>query len=204
MIDHRFFEFRISPYRCWMAIKQAGFTWREPKTREFESNKLKHQRVHFFRYFADCFEVNPESICFFDWTSFASTNFKRRSWTIVGKKGVKSAEYKYSRLHMFALLGPTGLIAFQFVQGSMSREVVFSFLSKAIKEFIKRLMQAGQQLTVILDNSNMNCSIAVKEFASANQCKLLFTPPNSSFCNPAELLFAWIKIPLKSVFVLKE
>lgn len=58
----------------------------------------------------------------------------------------------------------------------------------------------GKQLNLILDNSPMNHSKAVKNFCLRNNINLLYTAPKSSYQNPIEYVFAKAKTPLKKTF----
>lgn len=180
-------------------FKQMGFKRHVLVDRSAETEKLLEYRLRFyqvlFHYFDDC----QNEFCFFDWSSFSKSNFQQKAWSMRGEKAIKFENYCYCSLHFFGLLTQEKLRCCQFVKGSLSSVIVFNFLEKTLSKLNEEVIKRNRKLVLILDNSPMNHSIPFKNFAFTKKITVLYTPPNSSFVNPIEKLFAFFKTKLKGL-----
>ena len=150
----------------------------------------------FLRDYVPLLKRKKSKYVYFDWISFSADNFKRwptHKWT----RTVIKKQHIYSKLHLFAVINEDGLESLQFVRETLNRGWCF-FLSSAIVHQQRSRIQRDEDLVVILDNSRLNQSNSIFSFAILNQAKLLFPAPNSVFLNPIELLFCYLKKPLKT------
>lgn len=192
---------RSSLYRL---IKYRGFNFRSIIQRNNENGPNKLSRIRFYKYYTDLLIPSDIQCCYFDWTSFAENNFKKRIWAQRGDKPIVKSRYSYSNLHLFVLLGREKVFSFQFFKGRISSEIIFSFLSQSIIGIERFYGLQRNSLVVILDNSPLNQSLSLFNFMTIREIKLLFTAPSSSFLNPIEMLFAKVKQPLKSYMCLNK
>lgn len=101
-------------------------------------------------------------------------------------------------------MGSTKILAAQFVRGILCKEVIFSFIKQAIDKLTFWIDDSRMKITIVIDNSPLNHSTAIYNYAIMKGIGLLFTAPNSSFLNPIEMLFGKLKAPLKKRFCLNK
>ncbi len=122
--------------------------------------------------------------------SIDETSFGRSGAPVFGysKKGeklfVRKNRPNLKNTSVVACFNKDGLIGKQSKQGSFTKT---SFL-----EFLKKL-SLEPNTVILLDNASIHHSNVVKEFASANQLSLLYTPPYSPWYNPIEFCFSIVK-----------
>ena len=151
------------------AVRALGFRFREPKTAQVESERLKDARVLYFDQYLRDLQDDSTDVCHFDWTSFSPGNFKRRQWGRVGVPNVVEERYQYTKLHFLALLDSKGGVVGQFVQGSLNQAVVFCFVRDAVLKLRSQASPGNNRLLIVLDNSPFNHSLPLKLFAVQNQ-----------------------------------
>ena len=178
----------------------TGLSPKKPADRFSETPDVKEARISFLLNYV-LRSKNPRSVFFyFDWSSFADSNFKRLSWSLRGQKSLTHHRYAYSCLHLLALVSNERVEAYQMVRGTLCSQIVFNFLSGALDFLLQTLERQNCSAVVILDNSPLNISNALVHFCIRRRVTLLFSAPNSSFLNPIEMLFAFTKAPLKRRF----
>ena len=163
-----------------------------------QTDEVKEARCHFLREYVGMLRCPRTEIFYFDWTSFSGNNFQARSWSGSGRKSVVNDAYQYSKLHLLALLSLQGLIAMQYVTGSLNSPIVFDFLLRVLEKVTRKAHEEGNNVVIVLNNSPLNQATAIKNLVMQERFTLLFTAPNSSFLNPVELLFGKLKAGLKT------
>lgn len=188
---------RSSFYRT---LKITGLRYRTAVKHPFETAAVKESRIWFFVYFTK-FLSDPNTECFyFDWTSFAEGNFKKRCWALKGVRSVANKLYTYAGLHLLTIMSQQGIEAFQFVRGNLNSNLEFNFFSGAMINIRRKVALRIKRIVVVLDNSPLNNSNALINFVVDQKFNLLFTAPNSCFLNPIEMAYAYLKHPFKNMY----
>lgn len=189
----------LSKSAFYQHLKTIGLTNKKSIYRSTDTPILKESRISFFANYVKYLNNRRYDIVYFDWTSYSESNFKQNSWSLQGRKSIIHERYGYSALHFLAMISLEKVEAFQFIRGTLTSSIVFNFLSGALSrpEFIDS--HRGRQLVIVLDNAPSNCSNALIALCVERRITLLFTAPNSSFLNPIEMLFAFLKSNLKKI-----
>ena len=175
-----------------------SFRWKKNVCRINQTNNAIAARCHFLREYVRFLRDTDTEVFYFDWTSFSSQNFQAKSWSESGMKSIVTDSYPYAKLHLLALLGPDRLVALQYVAGTLNSPVVFDFLFQVLCKVTRKAHQIGKAVVIVLDNSPLNHSKALKNLARYLRLSFLFTAANSSFLNPIEMLFAKFKAGFKT------
>ena len=194
----------ISHSKLYRTLKAGGWKFRPAVFHSNETDNLKSARIWFFERFLSILNDTREVVAYFDWSSFSEHNFQRKSWVQSGRRAVSNEVYVYAKVHLLAVISHQSVESVQFVRGNLSNQLIFDFLFQSIKKLLQNSPKRTSRFTIVLDNSPMNHSRAIKNFCLTNKVKLLFTAPNSSFLNPIEQLFAKIKTPLKQAFTMNK
>ena len=96
-----------------MAIRDAGFLFKEQTGRQNETKKVKHKRIRFYRHLTDCLK---RVIVVFFLLDFFFSNRISKGVSDDWKKRNHKNEYSYTRINMFTMMKPGGELNFQFVQ----------------------------------------------------------------------------------------
>jgi transposase len=194
----------ISHSKLYRTLKAGGWKFRPVVFHSNETNNLKSARIWFFDQFLSILNDTREVVAYFDWSSFSEHNFQKKNWVQSGRRAVSNEVYVYAKVHLLAMISHQSVESVQFVRGNLSSQLIFDFLSQSIKKLLQNSPKRISRLTIVLDNSPMNHSKAIKNFCLTSKVKLLYTAPNSSFLNPIEQLFAKIKTPLKQAFTMNK
>ena len=135
---------------------------------------------------------------------FLGTKFKKKSWSAIGSKNISNEQYTFAKIHLLAILGRIKIKSFQLIKGTLSSVIIFNFLSFSLGQLSQRFQMKNKPIFVILDNSPMCHSRALKKFVTANNYLLVYTSPNSSFSNPIEYMLGKIKTPLRSHYCMSK
>ena len=133
-----------------------------------------------------------------------SKQFSKKAWSQKSVKAVKKIRFVYSCLHLLTILGEDSIESYQFLKGQLSSPIIFHFLKTSLTLLIEKYRTVGKKLVLILDNSPMNHSRALKNFAFYTKIRIFYTPPYSSFVNPVETTYAFIKNRLRQIFSISE
>ena len=192
---------RMAPVRAWRILRGLGYRFKQPVVHVNESDEVKEARIMFYEQYLEVVDSRDWLTVYFDWSAFGVGSFKRRLWGRTGQRTTISGRYEYSKLHLLVVIGPGREVLFQLVQGTIRAPVIFSFFKKAIETLKTRHCDGRRRVCVVLDNSNMNSNSSMINVALSLNAMLLFCAPNSSFSNPIEQFFAYVKSPLKTKFV---
>ena len=132
------------------------FRWKKNVFRVNQTGKAKDARCHFMREYARVSRDTAVEVYYFDWTSFSRQNFQARSWSGSGEKSIVTDSYPYSKLHLLAHLGPTWLVALQYVSGNLNSPVIFDFIFQVFVEITRKTHRNGKDIIAVLDNSPLN------------------------------------------------
>lgn len=138
----------------------------------------------------------PNSVNFFDATTFCFEAHPRRSWQSWNSRTYFPSSTNYKRYHLLMILGRNGVRAWQICVGKMTTAVVAQFILLACTNF--RTSQPQETPWVLLDNAKMHKTELIKRLSSSGVVSLTFTGPHSPFINPIEEAFRYIKAPLKN------
>ena len=162
-----------------------GVSLKKAVKREKETDNVKEFRIWYYVELSTLLFIEKSYFIFFDWSSFAETGFKNRSWSEIGKKSIIREGYSYKKLHLLALLGKNEVEFYQFTLRRLTAPLIFDFLQKSLENLIKKYQQLNLRLIVILDNSPLNHSRAIKNFcwllrdcSSLHYTLLLFSKSN--------------------------
>ena len=117
-----------------------------------------------------------------------------KTWAIVNETPVITLN---SSGHKFGILG--GINS----EGEGYGEIIFdSITGENTVIFLKNLLNKfDSSITVIFDNGrNLKCNIVNKFVDSEDRLDVVYLPPYAPDCNPVELLWAWIRRDLGSLF----
>jgi len=109
-----------------------GLIPKKPVTRCNETDSVKLARRWFAKEFITRLKEPNTTVLYFDWTSFAQSNLRKRAWSEVGTRAVVMDSYGYQKLHMLAILGPQGVQSVQFVSGGLCSQLIFTFLRRSL------------------------------------------------------------------------
>ncbi len=99
--------------------------------------------------------------------------------------------------HKFGVLG--GISS----DGEAHGEIIFgSITGSETVEFLKSILNRFEnKITVVFDNGkNLKCSVVQEFVDSEERLEVVYLPPYAPDCNPIELLWAWIRRDLGSLF----
>ena len=190
----------ISYSSFYRIIKESGLKFKTIKNHTNQTKQLKLARIHFFCQYVKIMGDNITECLYFDWTSFAESNFKQKAWAHGSNSAVVNTLYSYSKLHLLVILGPTKVITFQFVKGTLKSEIIFDILLSTFNNILNYIEGEVPPRVLVLDNSPLNHSTTIYNFFIDRNIKLLYTAPFSSFLNPIEFVFVKVKAPLKSIY----
>lgn len=89
---------------------------------------------------------------------------------------------------------------FQVFQGSLTFKIVFHFLFVTLERLVEPAGAPGRRVVVVLDNSPLSHIVSLINYCIHRRVTLLHTAPRSSIENPIEILFVFLKAPLKRTF----
>lgn len=194
----RFPHLQFTKADVYRTFRMHGYRWKSNIVRSNQTDSLKDARCWFLKEYLYDLSDADSLVFYFDWSSFSEKNFQSRSWSATGAKSIVNNCYVYCKLHLFAVLGPDGVEAMQFVSGTLHTAIVFEFLLEVMGRISRRVHNDQKNVVLVLDNSPMNHSVGLKNYAASEMFTLLYTAPNSSFLNPIEYLFAKCKAGLKT------
>ena len=194
----------FSQTTLYRTVKAGGWKFRPVVFHSNETDTLKNARIWFFERFLPMLNDPREVVVYFDWSSFSEKNFQKKSWAKSGERAISTEIYVYAKIHLLAVLGHNEVESIQFVRGNLTSSLIFDFVSQSIESLLEKNHKRGVRLTIVLDNSPMNHSWAIKNFCLIKRVKLLYIAPNSSFLNPIEQMFAKVKSPIKQAFTMNK
>ena len=194
----------FSESTLYRVLRAKGFKYKPVVFHCNETENLKDYRIWFYKRYLELLSDPNEVIFYFDWSSFSDKNFQRRAWAGSSKRAVSKEVYTYAKIHLLAITSHERVECVEFVRGNLASLVIFEFLKRSIENLLTLQRVRGKVCTLILDNSPLNHSKAIKKFCVESRMKLLFTAPNSCFQNPIEFLFAKVKSPLKKHFTMNK
>ena len=139
----------------------------------------------------------PMNLFSFDCSSFSSTSFKKKSWSLVGLKHSSGVQYSYSQLHLLLLISQNQVVSFWFVKGNLSSRIITHFFSRSFKMIQTVPQYQNKNSMVILDNATMNKSLSLLKICDIYRLKLLYICPATPDLNPIETVFGIIKASLR-------
>ena len=120
------------------------------------------------------------------------------------ERDVVSKSYVHVKIHLLAMFSREKVESEQFILGNLNSSLIFNFIMQTVENWLRKNPKRRVRLTIVLDNSPMNHSWAIKNFCLIKKMKLLYTAPNSSFLNPIEQMFAKIKALFKQAFSMNK
>lgn len=140
---------------------------------------------------------NPEDrhkIFFCDIASASLEPNVLKTWGIVGKT---PSVVLNSSGHKFGVLGGIS------VDGDMHGQIHFGKMKgKETVNFLENLLSKFEnKITVVFDNGrNVKCAVVQEFIDSEERLDVVYLPPYAPDCNPIELLWAWIRYDLGSLY----
>lgn len=132
-----------------------------------------------------------------DESTICPANFQRRGWGVRGRTLHVSSSLRYDKLKLFGLLGLEGVACLRFLFGRNSQVVFDDFLLRALLHLLPRI-PPRKTVVIFLDNSPIHKSRALADFCLRNGVVLLFGLAYNPAANPIELLWRFLKQPLRS------
>jgi hypothetical protein len=133
-----------------------------------------------------------------DETSICPQNYKKRCWGARGKQTVISSNLQYTSLKLFGLISSSELYSMQIHKGSSSHLIFDNFIIESLKRYFRRSGHS-KIVTLFLDNSTLHKSKSFLDFCTKNRIFLIFNLPHCPTLNPIELLWRFLKSPLKKI-----
>ena len=161
----------------------------------------KRQRVNFLDELLQIHIECPNSLLYFDVTSF---NWEKRSpkqWSHALKPTGIIHRNAFNPMHMLTIMNLQGIIAFQLIRESVTSENIFHFLHTV---FIQRRANLPlTQFKLILDNSTLHKTLIMKNLSIKFNVCFYFIVPRNPFFNLIEYVFRYIKSKNKTWLLYK-
>ena len=137
--------------------------------------------------------------------------FKKKAWAFLSHKAISKENYFYAKLHLLAIFSHEKVESMQFIQASLSSDVIFKFLVQNLDFLLMKYVGTGKTINLILDNSPMNHLVATKKtFVVSKEliCFPLF--PTHLFRTKSNFYLLWPKhrskryLPQTSLIISKQ
>ena len=171
--------------------KLLGYQYRVSK-REFRKF-ASHPSVSFkaFESILNALDKFPQSVLFFDASTFMFETNPRRAWQSKKKPTRFYSSTNYKRYHVLLAAGVDGVFSFKIVLGKVQQEIIVDFLLQCWQEF--QIQQPLSNLHLVLDNATAHKTQLMKKLCATTGTRFLFTSSHSPFMNPVEECFRFIK-----------
>lgn len=133
-----------------------------------------------------------------DESSICPQNFQKKGWGLRGRKLVVESNLRYDKLKMLGVMSTSKVVALQFLQGSNTQRLFDFFLIEVLKRVL-RDNPSHRTPVVFLDNSPLHRSRQLLEFCRRNGVLLVFNLVCHPTANPIELLWRFLKLPMKRI-----
>jgi hypothetical protein len=181
-------------------MKSHGFAYQTFCTRIPYSFTWNQKHIQFTKILiAELISNTKEFEIFWtDETSICPQNYKKRCWGPAGKQTVISSNLQYTSLKIFGLISSSELYSMQIHKGSSSHSIFDNFIIESFKRYFRRSSHS-KIVTLFLDNSTLHKSKSFIDFCAKNKIFLIFNLPHCPTLNPIELLWRFLKSPLKKI-----
>lgn len=181
-------------------MKSNGFLYKPFVIKTDYSLRHQSNKVEFVKYLQFEFIKNSETfeIYWVDESTVCPQNFKKKGWGLKKKILAISSNLKYDKLKIFGLLSKTGIFALRFLQGSNSQAIFDDFMIECIKKIVREIDEYKIPV-IFLDNSPLHKSENFLKFCKLNKVLLVFNIAYNPQGNPIEILWRYLKHPLKTI-----
>ena len=181
-------------------LKDNGFTYKSFIIRTDYSSKHSKESIDFVEYLQFEFLSNEKTFEVFwvDESTVCPQNFQKKGWGLKGRLLTIASDLKYDKLKIFGILSKKGIFALRFLKGNNSQMIFDDFLIESIKNIIHQIDE-DKIPVIFLDNSPLHKSERLITFCRKNKILLVFNIAYNPQGNPIELLWRFLKIPLKSI-----
>ena len=137
-------------------------------------------------------------LIFVDESALVPENFKRKAWFAKKTSNVIKTKIKYEKISLFAAITRERLISFQFLQSGHSSSTFAHFISSTLEVF-QHSIEPKKSLVIILDNSTIHHPTILHDICAESNCILFFLLPSVPELMPIELLWEYLKRPMRSM-----
>ena len=176
-------------------VSDLGFSDLLSKARCYENEQEKNSRILFYHEYTRILENNQNSVVYFDMSSFCSDNFQKKIWSRKGHPAIFSSQYRYSKIHVIALIGSRSIPFVKWFVGVWQIPSDLTFCLQTTARIPKNLLKSEETLIVIVDDSSLNTSSSWRKYAVLNRIVVLYTAHQSCFFNNIVLA---LQIPQKT------
>lgn len=185
----------ISNVQFYKYMKFLGYSYIQTKESLPYYQNIKNKRVYYFDRLTTAISSKDSLVVFFDSSTIAENNFKKKGWAAYGRISTKEKKFVYNKTHILVLISNDKVINFQlFKDNVFSKDVVLFLYESLIKNNIR---SNYADVTLVLDNARLHKTELFKLFISAYDIKILYTVKRHSNFNPVEYVFRYIKKSLK-------
>ena len=172
-------------------IRLLGYQYKV-STRQFKKN-ANHPFIAFkaFESILQAVSQVPESVLFFNASTFSFEVNPRRAWQCKEKSACFNSSTNYKRFHILLAAGNVGIFAHQIVLGKIYSETIVDFLFKCWQQM--RSQNPTTSLYIVLDNATVHKATLMKKMCVATGTTFLFTASHCPFMNPVEECFRFLK-----------
>ena len=167
-----------------LVIKKLGYS--QKKAKIFAQPKdLKQQTLNFVTK-RNTFIYEGRNIVSLDETSFGRHGKPIFGYSLKGQPLIckKDTSKQGKATSVLAVVGQTGLIKKEHIQGAYNKVLFVRFLET---------LELPRNTVILLDNVRFHHSLIAKETAKRKGWELLYTPPYSPWFNPIEEVFSIVK-----------
>ena len=134
---------------------------------------------------------SPNSVLFFDVSTFAFEVNPRRAWQSKQRPAFFYSSTNYKRYHILLSANVSGVFAYQVVLGRVHSETILEFLFRCQQKL--RSNSANTQCCIVLDNATIHKTARMKRMVAATDITFLFTASHCPYMNPVEECFRFLK-----------
>ena len=204
---HRLFNatqvnIEVSFGKFYQAVKLIEYKYLV-STRTF-STRPNHFRTAYFAFEAIARTLinAPNSLLFFDSTTFSFEINPRTSCQHREHRGVFKSSTNYKRFHLLMLISTTKVYAYQVVLGKVLPHSIALFLFHTLSKF--KADSPDQDPIFILDNAKIHKTQFIKRCAVASKTSFVFTAPHSPYLNSIEERFRFLKCKYRNRHNIEE
>lgn len=182
---------RLSFAKFRRVCQLLGYTYRSILKVYKETDDVKEGRIRLLGQLIELREKKPETVYFFDCSSFNWTQRDRKCWQVRGKVVAFPPITDFRSVHLLMCVTFTRVVSFQLVHDNLSSELVASFLQQTIAH--ERQNLTHKEINFVLDNARMHRTKLIQTLVSATRIHLHFLIPRNPYFNLIEFVFRYLK-----------
>lgn len=193
-------ELAISFDLYYKNFRDFGFRYRPIRYAAHIKREIRGRHLQSFLqvYLQLILDEEKFEIVFFDESALCPSNFKKLAWRATGDRSLTRTRIKYEKIMLVGAMNRDGVVGVRFLHSSFVTTAFIDFALEILRHVAER-ERGRRQIVLFLDNAPTHRSTEFLQFCRQNGVIVLFNLPHSPQLNPIELLWEFVKRPLRSI-----